>query len=306
MNVTMIKQSINRGGLILQKNSPEILLGVGIVGGIVAAILAAKATLKAEEVVTHHNVQMEIINTVTESDERPEVYTEEVEMKDRAVVYVETGLAFAKLYGPAVGVGVLSIAAILASHGVMRNRQVALVAAYNLLAEGFSAYRGHVADELGVEQDQKIMAQVVDNRDMTIVPVNDSNDETEAIDSKRKAYSVYSRFFDNSNPYYRGERKLDKAFLLAKQNYLNDLLQIHGHVFLSQAYKELGFQDTKEGQLVGWVLRSPKQMKEEGRDGYIDFGIFDYDDRAAREFVNGTNDAVLLDFNVDGIIYDLI
>jgi hypothetical protein len=52
------------------------------------------------------------------------------------------------------------------------------------------------------------------------------------------------------------------------------------------------------GAVVGWVLGNG--------DDYIDFGIWDPNNEKAREFVNGHEAAILLDFNVDGVIYDLI
>jgi hypothetical protein len=124
--------------------------------------------------------------------------------------------------------------------------------------------------------------------------------------SNSTAPSVYSRFFDESNPMFRTDRHLNKAFLIAQQNYLNDLLILRGHVFLNEVYERLGFEHTKEGAIVGWVLKDPKAMKEEGRAGHINLGIFDVDNDPAREFVNLANPSVLIDPNVDGIIFDLI
>lgn len=77
---------------------------------------------------------------------------------------------------------------------------------------------------------------------------------------------------------------------------MNDLLQVRGHVFLNEAYDALGLERSKEGAVVGWVL-------DYNGDNFIDFGI--YTKENAR-FVNGDERAVLLDFNVDGVIFDKI
>ena len=39
---------------------------------------------------------------------------------------------------------------------------------------------------------------------------------------------------------------------------------------------------------------------------YIDFNIFDGESFEKREFVNGYNPSILLDFNVDGVVHHLI
>jgi hypothetical protein len=39
-------------------------------------------------------------------------------------------------------------------------------------------------------------------------------------------------------------------------------------------------------------------------DNYINFGIFDGTTEVLRDFVNGLEGAILLDFNVDGVIYN--
>jgi hypothetical protein len=118
--------------------------------------------------------------------------------------------------------------------------------------------------------------------------------------------SIYSRFFDESSPMWRSDALMNKAFLTAQERYLNDILIIRGYVFLNEAYERLGLPWSKEGQLVGWVLKDQVDMKAEGRDGYISFDIYNIYNDPGRQFVNGTNPSILLDFNVDGVVYDLI
>src|SRR3989304_1775574 len=149
-------RSFGRGGVRRQKHSPEILLGVGLLGMVTSAVLAAKATLKATDVVAETKQTISIINTAGEEGETlgGQTYSKEDHDRDMAVAYVQTGLKFMKLYAPSVGIGVLSITAILAAHGIMHKRQVAIIAAYNLLAEGFQSYRARVVEELGEETDR--------------------------------------------------------------------------------------------------------------------------------------------------------
>lgn len=313
MNVESVKnamtQKFGRTGLQLQKYSPQILLGVGLVGGVVAAVMAAKATLKAGDIVDDMRVSLDTIEEVSDNNVLQKKYPKEEVMKAKAQVYVKTGLEFAKLYGPSVGLGVLSISAILGAHGIMVQRQASLVAAYTLLAEGYKNYRDRVVEELGPEKDEQYHLGLREE-ELTVETVDDEGKKKKTkmktLVSDRQAPSIYSRFFDAVNPNWTSDRLLNRAFLTSQQNYLNDLLIIRGHVFLNEVYERLGFSVTKEGQLVGWVLREPKEMRDEGRDGYISFGMENplYD--ADRQFINLTNDSILLDFNVDGIILNLI
>jgi len=313
MNISDIKRSIGRGGLYLRKYSPEILLGTGLIGVVATVVMASKATLKVEALVEETVLITTKINDAGElgktSDGRP--YSAEDHQKDLAVHYIQTGLKFAKLYGPAVGVGILSLTAILASHGIMAQRQVALIAAYNLLHEGYQAYRHRVVDELGEDVDRNYYLGLSDEVYKETVVDEDGNKtktkKTVKIRSGRPL-SMYARCYDKGNTQYRGDRIMDRAFLMGQQRYANDKLLLHGHVFLNEVYESLGFPHTKEGQLVGWVLRGdPRQMEDEGRDGYISFGLdLPSMPTADREFMDGENDAIWLEFNVDGVVYQLI
>ena len=90
-------------------------------------------------------------------------------------------------------------------------------------------------------------------------------------------------------------------FLNAQQNYANDLLKSKGYLFLNDVYDMLGIPKTKAGQVVGWVY-DPENPNS--GDNYVDFGIYDAYNEKARDFVNGYERTILLDFNVDGYILD--
>ena len=65
---------------------------------------------------------------------------------------------------------------------------------------------------------------------------------------------------------------------------------------MNEVYEHLGFEHSSPGAVVGWVLG------DKG-DNHIDFGIFE---AHSSRFVNGDERSIVLDFNVDGVIYDLI
>ena len=64
----------------------------------------------------------------------------------------------------------------------------------------------------------------------------------------------------------------------------------------------LAIPRTKAGQVVGWIY----DKKHPIGDNFVDFGIIDINDERKRAFMNGYERNILLDFNVDGNILDLI
>nr|NIQ05594.1 hypothetical protein [Candidatus Korarchaeota archaeon]NIU82397.1 hypothetical protein [Candidatus Thorarchaeota archaeon]NIW12870.1 hypothetical protein [Candidatus Thorarchaeota archaeon]NIW51064.1 hypothetical protein [Candidatus Korarchaeota archaeon] len=66
-------------------------------------------------------------------------------------LYLEGGKLTVKTYGPGFFMGAASLGLILASHGLMRQRNQALLATMAVIERSFSTYRGRVITELGEE-----------------------------------------------------------------------------------------------------------------------------------------------------------
>jgi len=308
MNIETLKltlgRSFGKANLQLQKHSPEILLGVGIIGGIVTTGLAIKATYDgARDILDDHQDKIEKIDeAILENDH---VYTDQDILKSKVIVYTQTSLQFAKLYGPSVGLGVLSIAAILSSHGVMANRQVSLAAAYNLVVNGFKSYRDRVVEEFGLEKDEmfRLGLREEEYKDTE----TDEEGKTKKVKKTRLVFTsdptMYTRLFDASNPNWKNDVLLNMAWLEGQQRWFNDKLIIRGYLFLNEVYEDLGFPSVPEGQLVGWVLRTPEEMKDERRDGYISLGMDNDLNKSGLAYERG---GIVLNPNVDGVVYDLI
>jgi hypothetical protein len=295
-----VTRAAGMGLLKVKKYSPEILLGVGIVGGIGAAVLACRATLKVSKVLEDHKKNITIIEEV--SAQNNTAYTHEDAMKDKAIVFTKTGLEMLKLYGPALGLGTAAIAAVLYSHGIMNRRQVAVIAAFNAVSEGFKSYRARVVEALGPEADalyrrglkeEEYTETVIDNGKATKVT------KKRVVDDGLPYRSVYARYFDDSCPNWKNDTNLNVFFLKNIQSYANDLLKIRGHIFLNEVYDMLGFPHSKEGAICGWLYNS------ERGDNYVDFDLYSIENQSGRT-INVNGGAISIDFNVDGIIYDLI
>lgn len=114
--------------------------------------------------------------------------------------------------------------------------------------------------------------------------------------------SEYAKFYDCGCTGWTKDPELNLMFLRKQQDFLNDRLKAEGYLFLNDVYDALGIQKTKIGQIAGWVY----DEKNPVGDNYIDFGIYDTHREANRRFVNGLERTILLDFNCDGDILDMM
>lgn len=305
MDMSNLKFGLYRTGLTLQKYSPEILLAAGIAGMVVSVFLASKAALEVEGIVDQTKdelEQVEAANADIDNDKR----TDKDRKMELASVYVNSGVKFAKLYAPTVGVFTASTACILASRGIMAHRNAVLVSAYNLMAEGYRNYRDRVATEFGEEKDRMFHLGYEEKVETETI----TDDEGKKVKQKIRTMeriskpvpSIYAKFFDESSLEWRSDRNMNAFFLRTVQTWCNDEFRARGHMFLNEVYDRLGLPRTLEGQMVGWIYSKDNPVG----DNYIDFGIYDAANPASRDFVNGYNPSILLDFNVDGLIHTLI
>lgn len=303
--MTKMTRTLNRTGLKLRKHSPEILLAAGVVGVVTSGVMACKATLKVEEIIDDAKNKIDMIHTVSADPDMNEKYSEEDSKKDLAIVYTQTAVKLVKLYGPSVALGVVSLGCMIGSNRILNKRNVALAAAYTAVDKSFKEYRGRVIERFGKQLDKElkygIKAQEVEE-----VSIDEKGKETtqkttlEVMDPN--AYSPYSIVFDDGNTGWDPDPELTKYFLIQQQNWANDRLKAKGHLFLNEVYDMLGAKRTKAGAQVGWVY----DEKNPTGDNYVDFGIFDIYNPKSRDFVNGYEKVIVLDFNVDGVILDLI
>lgn len=290
----------------IKKNSPEILLGAGIVGFVGTVVLACRATCRADEVLEFHRKKIKDINDAKEiADADPEgemSYDVEIYRQDKAIRYLKTTGNLAKLYAPTIAIGTLSLACILTSRNIMQKRYLGVVAAYNGLSAAFEEYRKRVRDEYGEGLDKHFRYGTTYEE----LPVYDENGkktkEKEQVEKTETGMVMQTddscRFFDSSNPNWDKNPTFSMMWLRGQQNILNDILHTRGHVFLNEVYDALGFPHTPQGAVLGWI-------DGEG-DDCIDFGLYDQNKESVRRFVNGVDNVIMLEFNHDGVIWDKI
>jgi len=291
-----ITTKIARNTLLLQKNSPGILFGAGVVGVVGSTVLACRATLKMDAVLEEAQAKIKLTEETLSDHTLP--YVPSDQKHDIRVIRIQTGVKIVKLYAPAIVVGGLSIAALTSSHRILSTRNAALTAAYAALEKGFEQYRARVVEKYGEDQDQQFR---YGTRQVEVVDPDDHRKKKTLTRVGPEAASVYARFFDQLCQDWSPDPEFNKIFLKCQQNWANDMLRARGHLFLNEVYDHLGLPRSKAGSVVGWLL-----SKNGETDNYVSFGIFEGQDQQIRDFVNGHEGSVLLDFNVDGPIWNQI
>lgn len=301
-NKTEIMKSVNgvasKAVMKLKKHSPEILVVAGIAGTVVSAVLACKATTKVAEILDETKGTLDTIHEGMETGAiNGQEYTTEDGKKDTVVVYAQTGVKLAKLYGPAIILGTLSITSILASNNILRKRNVALGAVCAAIDKSFKEYRGRVIERFGEQVDTELKYGIKAKKFEEIEVDPETGKEKKVKKTVMVAdpnlQSDYAVYFDSKSRNYETNPDYNRMFLKAQQAFANDKLQTRGHLFLNEVLDDLDLPRTPAGQIVGWT--------KDGPDGYVNFRIVEVE----REIEDGRHEpALLLDFNVEGNIWE--
>ena len=276
---TTVTRTVGRGILHARAKSPTLLFAAGVVGVVGTVVLASRATLKLDRMTDDWQKEKQLLEE------------NNAERRDMVFFYTRSAKELVLLYAPTVVVGAASIGCLTGAHNMLNRRNVALTAAYAGLEQTFKEYRERIAEEYGEEKDLEARYGAVRKDDT-------KKGEVSKIAPRTLVNPLYARFFDETCPSWNRRQDYNMIFLETQQTYWNNRLHATGHVFLNEVYDSLGFERSKAGQIMGWIL-----TKDGSTDGHIDFGLFDSDNERARAFVNGHESAILLDFNVTNI-YD--
>lgn len=300
---------LNKVGFQVKKYSPEILICAGVIGVGASGVMACRATTKLSDIINKANDDIiktdEVIANPDMLPEGSEEYTEEDAAKDKVIIRAHMVMDIVKLYAPSVILGGLSLTAILTSNNILRKRNIALAAAYTAVDKSFKEYRGRVVERFGKELDKELRYNIKAKEVEETVTDEKGNEKTvkktvDVVDPN--AISEFAKFFDDGCIGWTKDPELNMIFLRQQEAAATKRLEDRGHLFLNEVYDMLGLPHTRAGQIVGWIY----DKKNPIGDNYVDFGIYDTNKEANRNFVNGYERTILLDFNVDGNILDLM
>ena len=301
--VKKASSALGKVNIKLRKHIPELLIAAGVVGTVVSTVLACKATTKLSTILDESKGNIETIHKCENDKEMEERYSQEDAKKDLAIVYIQTGVKIAKLYAPAVVLGTISIAGIVASNNILRKRNVALAAAYATVDKSFKEYRSRVVERFGADVDKELRYNIKAKKIEEMIKDPESGKEKKSkttVNVAAPTVDDYARFFDKTCRHYEENMNYNLMLLRSQQQLANDKLVADGFLFLSDVYDMLGITRTKMSQSVGWIY---KPDGNSNGDNFVDFGVM----VVKRETEDGGyEDAILMNFNVDGPILDLI
>lgn len=278
-----ITRTAGRTLLKAQKNSPTLLFVAGVGGVVAATVLACRATLKVEDVITNTHDEMtnaEMLRSRNQSTEH------EYNAQKRHIV-LNGAFSITKLYGPALVVGVVSIGCLTKSHRQLTQRNAALTAAYVSLQNFLEGYRGRVREAIGEEKERDVYYAST-----PVELVEDTKDGPKKLyGSKPGQMGPYSVIWDERSSVFQDDPAYNVSLVRIQEQLLTDKLRADGYLFLNDIYKRFDIPATQTGQLCGWMIPHPTS------DDFVEIKIIPMRD---------LNGSVALDFNVAGVVYDML
>lgn len=300
INTKTLRKSFKKAQLTVRKHSPEILMVAGVIGTVAGAVMACKETLELEDVLDEcKQEKMELEEQYAMCEE----YSEDALKKDQVKLTIKQVAKIVKLYAPSVIMEATSIGVIFASNDIMRKRNASMAAAYATLNSMYKRYRQNVIESYGEEVD-KDMRFGVKHEKVTEIDEDGNKVKIDArivdLDNTALAISDYSRFFQmGCKGFDASSGRYNLLYLKGIQAMFNNKLIADGYVMLNDVYRELGFDTIPEGWSIGWVYDETNPIG----DNYIDFGLYEARNKNQRA-VNDWEPVILMDFNVDGNLYE--
>ena len=309
-----VTRKLHKGGFWIKKHSPQILTVAGSVGVVAGMVMVGKATTKINPILEETKENIERVHVGAEKGEVKAVvngevvmvpYSEKDAQKDLTIYYAQGALKLVKLYAPAVIVGGAGLVCLWSANNILNKRNAALTAAYATAHQSLKDYRGRVVDRFGKDLDRELMYNIKAKEIEETVINEDGTEQVvkKTVDVAHPDYnSIYARFFDEGCKGWTKSAEDNLRFLKMVQAWANKKLQADGFLYLNDVYEALGIPKTKAGHVVGWIFDEAHPVG----DNFVDFGIYDLYNEKARDFVNGYERVILLDFNVDGNVWEMM
>lgn len=285
----------------ISKHAPTILSITASAGVIATGYLAWKAGTRFEDVEGRDWDRRK--ECLKNADTIPDEDVPKIERKNRILFILDT----VRTVAPAAIVGAATITMIYFSNSISKKRLAAMGAAYATLQTAFDGYKRTMVEALGKESVEKILKPKLPNVGKSAEEIlssdnkSDAANVSDAVVNSLKALSPYARIIaEESSTCWDPNEDYTSQNLAAVQLWANRRLERKGHLFLNEVFDQLGLSRTREGAVVGW-------LKNGEGDGYVSFGDFDASIyRVPSDDYTRVDSNFIVDFNVDGVIWDRI
>ena len=285
----------------ISKHAPTILSVTASAGVIATGYLAWKAGTRFEDVEGRDWDRRK--ECLKNADTIPDEDVPKIERKNRILFILDT----VRTVAPAAIVGAATITMIYFSNSISKKRLAAMGAAYATLQTAFDGYKRTMVEALGKESVEKILKPKLPNVGKSAEEILSSDNKSDAahvsdaVVNSLKALSPYARIIaEESSTCWDPNEDYTSQNLAAVQLWANRRLERKGHLFLNEVFDQLGLSRTREGAVVGW-------LKNGEGDGYVSFGDFDASIyRVPSDDYTRVDSNFIVDFNVDGVIWDRI
>lgn len=285
----------------ISKHAPTILSITASAGVIATGYLAWKAGTRFEDVEGRDWDRRK--ECLRNADTIPDEDVPKIERKNRILFILDT----VRTVAPAAIVGAATITMIYFSNSISKKRLAAMGAAYATLQTAFDGYKRTMVEALGKESVDKILKPKLPNVGKSAEEILSSDNKSDAayvcdaVVNSLKALSPYARIIaEESSTCWDPNEDYTSQNLAAVQLWANRRLERKGHLFLNEIFDQLGLSRTREGAVVGW-------LKNGEGDGYVSFGDFDASIyRVPSDDYTRVDSNFIVDFNVDGVIWDKI
>lgn len=300
------------------KHSPEILVGLGILGFGWTVYESCKSTLKVKEIITDHKTivhQMDVAVNNDAMNADGSLYSQEDYDKDRHNLKYQTGWAMTKAVAKPVLGFASSAALVLGGLHIIKKRYAVLSVAYNGLKASYDMLYSNVEKEYGKEKAYELA------NGLTKVGETENGDPIYQKDTESGLTAMpYVEYVTPNNCKYWSRNEWENDFNLENiQRNANELRDESigstcGYRLWHDLCKEIGLKKIKPiSARVGWVFSEDRVAKARADglnpDGYIDLRITKiyYDDKVeeARELCDENREAGEKMFDeIDELFFD--
>lgn len=305
-----IKRFINQGKFQFEKNKGLIFTVLAGAFEVAAIVAMAKQAPKAEKILIPANKKIQGLKNDMKDAEKVAnnlVYPEN-NKKEIRKIQGKTFVQLAKVYAlPVIFTG-LSLTFMGGSYKVMRDKEIALGAAYVTLDNAYKAYRNRVKEKFGEEAEQEILKDVREKKSIKRVEDKATGEVTDIEETVKSYPGAYELIFDAASVLFSRDGRTNYETLCFKEKELTQILRRQGYLYLDTVIEILGIPKStidkdllKAARVVGWL----DEEDENGNPKKVLLGINDYWGHAnatGQELSNREENTVILIPNVDGVI----